>query len=380
MSAGLREHDKIQTRADLGVSWHGLDELLPEVTFANSPADFSVVEKPAEFSMEAVTAEELAARLEANKFRSLKKEAVIPLLESVMGKHDVFKDGKIIVNEKTRRAISMVNLRYGAIQNQELFETITGALNGVPFRVNSIMTLDNQVKSVFALDISQHGNVSKDEFRDNLTLVNSFDGASSALIFDSSTRVVCQNTLNLAYAENHGIEFSLRHAAKASEKIAQMAANLETVFARRKEFYANLNRIASIEMNPEMAIRVLWGMFSNNKLSTRGVNMSNNIASLFDGSSKLGIEIDGQTRYGLFNAVTQYFTRYSSDTSEGMRDNKTAKQWSQSEYGQGAKHKANAYEILIDDEKLNAMAEKGQRLYEQYERDHKVDASVPAVG
>jgi hypothetical protein len=380
MSAGLREHDKIQTRADLGVSWHGQDELVPEVTFANSPADFSIIEKPAEFSMGAVTAEEIAAALETNKFRSLKKDAVAPLLESIMGKRGIFEDGKIIVNERTGRAISMVNSRYGVIQNSPLFEAIMKALNGVPVKVNSIMTLDNQAKIVFALDISQNGNVAKDEFRDNLTVVNSFDGSWSATLFDSSTRVVCQNTLNLAHAENHGIELSVRHNNGADIRIENMALELETIFARRREFYANLNRIASVEMNPEMAIRVLWGMFSSNKLSTRGVNMSNNIASLFDGSSKLGIEIDGQTRYGLFNAVTQYFTRYSSDTSEGMRDNKTAKQWSQSEYGQGAKHKANAYEILIDDEKLNAMAEKGQRLYEQYERDHKVDAPAPAVG
>lgn len=376
MSAGLREYDSIQTRTDLGLSWHELDKLVDVVEFTGSPADFSVAAKPAEFSTGAATIEEIAAALEANKFRSCKKENLAALLSSVIGERRTFEDGRILVNEKSGRAISMANSRYGIIQNRALFEAISEALEGIPFKVNSIMTLDNQAKTVFALDIGQHGSVAKDEFRDNLTIVNSFDGSWQATIFDSSTRVVCQNTLNLAYAENHGIDLSLRHTINAPLKIANMAANLEAIFARRKEFYASLNRIATIEINPEFAARVLCGAFAADKLSTRGINMTNNIVDLYTGTSKLGIDIDGKTRYGLFNAVTQYFTRYSADTSDGLSDNKTAKQYSQSEFGQGAKHKARLCEILFSDEKLNAMAEKGQKLFEEYEKEHRVEVTV----
>jgi hypothetical protein len=380
MSAGFEKYDAIDTRKDLGLSWHGLDNLKEVVTFADSPADFNVVSRPAEFSLSETSpanVDAIAAEMEKRKFRSCKKIDLPKMLSEILvtNSHGVYAEGKILVNEKSGRAIDMANAKYGVVQNAVLFEAIETSLAGIPHSVTSIMTLDNQRKTVIALDIGQSGSVKNDEFKDFLTITNSLDGSWRVAAFDNSIRVVCQNTLALAAAENHGINLSIRHTANSAARIPEMLRALDSLLARRKEFYANLNRIAEIPINAETANRFILGLLGNeNGLSTRAYNLAENVGLLFTGASKLGIEIDGATRYGLFNAATQYWTRYSADTSDGMRDaadEKTQrKQFSQSEFGQGQKWKARVYEGLIDDAALNRLAEKGESLFKDYEKEH----------
>ena len=379
MSAGIEEYDAIQTLARLGKSWHGLDTLVEEVKFTGSPADFNVIERPMEFSLsdEPMNIEAIAARMELRKFRSCKKEDVAALLREVLrdSSRETYPEGKMLVNEKTGRGIEMANAKYGVVQNAALYEAIENSLQGIPHFITSIATLSNQRKMFISMDIGQHGSVKSDEFKDYLTLVNSFDGSFQICAFDNSTRVVCQNTLNLAYAENHGIDLSIRHTENAVSRIPEMAQAIDTLLARRKEFYANLNRIAEIEIDAEKANRFMLGLLGNeNGLSTRAYNLAQNVGFIFTGANKIGIGIEGKTRYDLFNTVTQYFTRYSADTSEGIRepvsDKTRRKQFSQSEFGQGAKWKARAYEGLISDESLDKLIEKGNTLLEKYEKDH----------
>jgi hypothetical protein len=379
MSAGLSEFDAIDTRADLGLSWHGLDCLKEVVTFADSPADFNVIQRPVEFSISEnpIDTEAIANAMELRKFRSMKKADIPAMLAEIIGdvSRGAYPEGKVLVNERSGRAIDMANARYGVVQNDALFNAIENSLSGIPHSVTSIMTLDNQRKSIFALDIGEHGSVKNDEYKDFLTITNSLDGSWQVATFDNSIRVVCQNTLNMAFAENHGINLSIRHSVNAPTRIPEMGKALDALLARRKEFYANLNRLAEIRIDAETANRFMLGLLGNeNGLSTRAYNLAENVGLLFTGASKLGIEIDGATRYGLFNAATQYWTRYSADTSEGLRESANVdtcrKQFSQSEFGTGSKRKAQVYESLISDEKLFALVEKGNALLAKYEEDH----------
>jgi hypothetical protein len=91
------------------------------------------------------------------------------------------------------------------------------------------------------------------------------------------------------------------------------------------------------------------------KLSTTAKNTAEEIASLAFG----GIGNKGETRWDLFNGITERYTRGASDN--------TASAFVSSEFGTAADTKAQAFDSLMDDATFDALVANGERLLKGWE-------------
>jgi hypothetical protein len=169
--------------------------------------------------------------------------------------------------------------------------------------------------------------------------------------YDSSVRVVCQNTLNASLASIGDINLRVSHTKNCEVRISNMTQALADLFVKRDAFYATYEGMTSKGMTLAQAERILVGFLTNDdKASTRAKNVTQNVLDLF----VKGKGNSGQTRADLLNGLTEYYTHEASDN--------TRKLFSSSEFGSGAMKKAEFFSLLADDVATQRIEDKGKAL------------------
>lgn len=105
-------------------------------------------------------------------------------------------------------------------------------------------------------------------------------------------------------------------------------------------------------MSLELANKVLAGFVVNgDEMSTRASNTVNAISNLF----VAGIGNNGNTYADLLNGVTEYYTH--SNNKKNAFNN-----FQSSEFGGAAQTKAEFFDALMNDDTLNSLAKRGEKL------------------
>jgi hypothetical protein len=268
------------------------------------------------------------------------------------------------------------NGNYGESAPQELFDTIKELIEEFGFQVVSIgtiygrkrffVTLENQDSSFDVRD--------GDSCKNRVCLVGSFDGSLKRRWFNAVYRIVCSNTLNAsisalkAMGETEGIlNESQRCTKHASKRLGQFAGKVNEWAGNQLALTECLKTLDSQAISTDEALQFSAGLVGGAKLSTRSLNLATDIATRFED----GIGNLGKSRYDLLNGVTEKFTRDASNTPQ--------KAFLSSEFGQGAKVKTEALEILLNDETLEALCLKGEKLLNTYEESKSAKAGELAT-
>lgn len=172
-------------------------------------------------------------------------------------------------------------------------------------------------------------------------LATSFDKSLATRVQFTSVRVVCQNTLNMAYSEGKNF-VSVPHSAIFDDRKVKLDLGIyqDSVV----KFEDKVNLLANTPVDKETAVRFIMELMApevdKDGISTRKLNQVNDVVSLFTGRG-MGSDLRSAkgTMWGLVNAVTEYVDHHAG-RSQGTRLNSA---W----FGQGAELKTSAFDKAL---------------------------------
>lgn len=282
-----------------------------------------------------------------------------PLVTLLEGKYPLpIKSHMSINRDDTNHSIGVVGSGYEPIQNSQIWSALHRSLEGQPFTiVGSGYTHGGSRVFIQAKVDSEDFRVNGDEFKNIITLYSSHDGSSAFEVFDTSVRIICTNTVNMAKRQGgKSFKMKVRHTRNAEIRFENMIQSLETMFAARVATYSDLRTTAALPMTQEDMLSWAVGFYNRtNKLS--GVASGKAYETV--GLANRGMGNHGKTRYDLLNGVTQMLTHGQANSSRDQGDRFVA-----SEFGSAAKQKAEALDMLsrANDRGMSHLVARGEEL------------------
>jgi phage/plasmid-like protein (TIGR03299 family) len=137
---------------------------------------------------------------------------------------------------------------------------------------------------------------------------NSHDGFGSVRVTMTNTRVVCQNTLNIAMEQAPRI-WSCAHKGDMENKLHEAQATMRAVNLYMAEFEKEAERLAAKKISPEEVRKIMDVLFPVGDESL-GLRKINNLIYLKAGFERAlarpDIENFKNTAYGLINAASDF--------------------------------------------------------------------------
>lgn len=201
-------------------------------------------------------------------------------------------------------------------------------------------------RSKYAVTVKIEGvkdkfDIANREFNNRMVAAWSHDGSMGLSLFDCNTCVVCQNTLNISLAENHNINFYLKHTANIDSRLDEVEKAIIEMQSGREIFQAKMETLAGETCDAGRAKNIFAGFMTGGekrKLSTRATNTVERLGELF----VRGAGNRGETMLDCFSAVTDFYSHESSGGENRL------KQLASSEFGAGANAKARAWQGLTN--------------------------------
>lgn len=296
-------------------------------------------------------------------------------------------DSYAVVRDDTNEQLGTVKSSYQVIQNESSWNAIVEPLEslGIDYKVINANSLDNGKMIFCQIELSEshftvNSNGEKDKYLGLLTMFNSHDGQMCLTIGDTTVRIWCRNTFMQALSgvlKGKGlIRQSASHSGDVGLKLEGMKIALEHKFENQILTQKALQELANREMKERDAKAFALGFLKSS--ATRSVNQADKIVGYF----RKGIHNYGNTRYDMFNAVTQFYT-HDQNTDDDKK--LSAKQRKSNEnalfkrnetfYGQGSKRKALAFDILQNEDRLAKVIYDGVQLRKEVNKREKEKAS-----
>lgn len=241
---------------------------------------------------------------------------------------------------------------YIAINNSRFWEMVANSVGGSGYVIESAGTLFDRSRRFLTVKLNVDGEsfkVGEREFHSRLSIVDSIDGSTRLYAVNTNTCVVCANTAQIAMGDKSGtFNLTAKHTSGLLLKIEDIEKAIDAYIGSTAQFKAALAQANSIPVKPENAREAFAGFLGNERgeaLSTRSLNTVGRLVSLYRG----GAGNRGETLLDVYSAVTDYWTHESSggESKPGFR----MKQFLASEYGSGAKAKADFFGEIFTTEK-----------------------------
>lgn len=240
--------------------------------------------------------------------------------------------------------LSVVTDRYKPVQPHEVLEFFDALVKESGFRLHTAGTLFGGKRMWALAETGRFGEVSEgDGVGGFLLLSTSADRTLSTTARFTTVRVVCNNTLSMATTDkSHCVSFT--HARKFDHDL--MRAKLGKAVENFGAFMEMSKYLKKQKMDIGKAkMFVTHLLLDSDKwhdhLAVENIHKSkgyNKILSLF-GSDAKGIEMAGHTKWGMLNAVTEYFDHHIPTRTADARLNST---W----FGTGDAIKQKAINLL----------------------------------
>jgi len=232
----------------------------------------------------------------------VKKEEVIHPSGMPTGFHGLFRYE--LDSNEPQKCFSMVKDRYAVFSNYALADTIVRATDELSIDVNRGGQLNGGAKVYLQAQLSDVY-IGKSDIKRWITVLNSHDGSSSISFGSSNTVVVCENTFYMAH---RGLN-KFKHTDSAQHRIDNAIAELRSSIIQDNKLYDNFERMSELRPNETVLQAVLDKIFvidsanaKKDDISTRKANQINQFAKAYT----IERDLEGDTLWGLFNAVTRY--------------------------------------------------------------------------
>lgn len=165
-----------------------------------------------------------------------------------------------------------------------------------------------------------------EEFRPNLFAVTSCNGSFATTYKRCFTRIVCDNTLDLAYGEN-GAHVKVRHSKYSGLKIASTREALDILYDSSDELTAMIADLSQVKVNSRKFTKfldILTPVPEEDKASKRAVTVAENRRAILTDlwTSDPRVEPWKGTGYGLVqmvNTFDQHYTKVQGADDENAK-------------------------------------------------------------
>jgi len=261
---------------------------------------------------------------------------------------------------------------YKVINNCEVYQATKAALAGLDADIVTAGTLGGGKRFFLSVDLrgqseivmrrTHNGVVTEDKILAFLNMITSHDGTLAAQGYDSTVRIVCQNTLNWSLEAAGSVGFSVYHTANADVAVNRMGELINAVLQGRVNFRNTAEMLEGITVSARQAYLAALAYFVigqsageetlNYALSTRSINAADEISTLFS----RGAGNFGRTAFDLLNGATDYWTHGGGTGKKSTRFERIGR----ANFGGAAEHKT-AFVNMLTGRQLAELVEIGSR-------------------
>lgn len=273
-----------------------------------------------------------------------------------------------VVRDDTKAVLSVVGSKYSPIQNKECFgfmDAIAGPERLVQYNTAGSLHGGRKIWLLAELTNLTFEPVPGDVVKPYLALIKGHDGVTPLTSFFTSTRIVCQNTANMALStarKNKDAMVKIRHTQTAMNKVEEAQRILGLAVERAEEYSEVMQSLAKKQLTPWDWNAFLESLFplpelEEGKETSRALTIAtkrhDQLTELFEAG--LGTDIPGVrgTAWGAYNAITE-FTTHHAQTRTGLDKSdprferaRNESLLSSSWFGTGAKLNKKALDLLI---------------------------------
>lgn len=206
---------------------------------------------------------------------------------------------------------------YTVIQNEENAEFLDTLVDEAGSHWETMGSMFGGRRTFMSMKMPESVNVDGDITDAYLIAMNSHDGSCAFQVCVSMIRPVCYNTVTAAFkGAKH--KHSIRHTRNATARVQEAREALGMTFAYMEEFQAQAEALQAQSFTDkefDAFLLSLFGVKDEEKMSTRQANINQEIRNLWNSSPTL-LGTKG-TRYGAFQAFTEYATHFSGAHGKG---------------------------------------------------------------
>ena len=203
--------------------------------------------------------------------------------------------------------------------------------------------------------------VADDQHVARLLMTTTFDGSGATINRATMTRVVCNNTLDAALADNQKSLVRTRHSTKFDpERVGRELATVASGFAAYKVMG---EAMATAHLANDMISKVFKACLDipfdakKEDISTRKYNQFQDLNNAYGATVREGTEAG--TAWAALNAVTRYVDHDKSSRATG--GNPAEARFVSAQFGQGAAMKARAVEVICELSDIDLLRAVAQR-------------------
>jgi phage/plasmid-like protein (TIGR03299 family) len=257
-----------------------------------------------------------------------------------------FEDRFVTYRGDTGAALGIVSDKYQLVQPGEIVDFYRDFVAAGDMKLETAGNLKGG-RRVWGLASLEHeirlpGN---DITRPYFLLTTSFDGETATMGTFTSVRVVCWNTLNMAYSVNQTDKrkktvsgFSIAHHSKFRPEVAK--AEARNLLVAAQEYEQNANLLAATGVNQTQVIAYFAGLVGSldkkGDLTAQSRAKIDRMVQLYQSGPGAQLESSKGTAFGLLNAVTRFVDHEARERKDGS--GRLVSAW----YGPGKSLKARA--------------------------------------
>lgn len=280
----------------------------------------------------------------------------VPVYHQIDGELEALDDQYLVRRKDNNRPLSVMSNKYQLIQNAETFafaDEIIGSGQAVWDTAGSI-----RGGRVVFMQVELPGHLFLKSNPDDKTVkkvlfFNSHDGSKALTGMITPVRVVCQNTLNAALAD-HSNQFKVYHRKNFQSKKSEAAKILELASAYYDDLQTVMDSLADQQVTKTYVDGFVNTLFPSSKeeVATRTENRRQQIVDLFSN----GRGNNGENKWDLYNAVTEYVDHHSVGRLTGTRQSRSDEfvnveseaRFERALLGSGAGLKQRALDLLLN--------------------------------
>jgi phage/plasmid-like protein (TIGR03299 family) len=266
-----------------------------------------------------------------------------PVHFNAMGNDQPFAGQNVLYRSDTNAPMSIVSDRYKPVQPAEVLDFFKDLVEESGFKLHTAGTLFGGKRLWALAETGKFGEITKDDgIGGFLLLSTSCDRSLATTARFTSVRVVCNNTLSMATADGADC-VSFTHAREFDHNL--MKAKLGLAVESFSAFMAMGQFLQKQQMNVHSAEDFVAKLMVNPvrmddlEFDVRKTRGFIKVLDLFEGQAK-GSELVGKTKWGMLNAVTEYYDHHLPSRTQDARLNST---W----FGSGNAVKAKAIQLLV---------------------------------
>lgn len=218
---------------------------------------------------------------------------------------NVIEGFKANTRDNDNSVLGIVTDRYKIVQNAEAFEFTDSLIDSGEVRYETAGSLRDG-KTVWLLAKMEDSKILGDDFDNYICFANSHDGSGAVKVCMTNTRVVCNNTLNLALSNATRI-WSTKHLGDIKGKLAEAKRTLGLAKEYTLALDEEADRLANIKVSDEELEVIFDSLFpiDYEKDTARKIaNIKELKANIFKCYEAEDIKKFKGTAWGVMNAIS----------------------------------------------------------------------------